>query len=274
MITNRNRPVARLVAVTPPRERPVFGSAKAAFEPFGTDPRGHRPRAGADGRGAAARVGHRVSRWLADACALIDFYLGRSGTARVHPEPVRDRHRRRRRRRDHRLGDRHQDRARQARGLPQRRSRDARAACWRRHGFDLLALDAVTAEQAARLPALHADPFDRRWSAGPAHRPHGADLRCHDGRYGVPVSLVRCEAKGDRLAARRRYRMVCGLRQWLRSAPGNLALAEVEARISRPQAAASSPWLRRQPTFPNSLCQSRGAVRQRPYLCIVARFML
>ena len=30
MITNRNRPVARLVPFTPPRERPVFGSAKAA----------------------------------------------------------------------------------------------------------------------------------------------------------------------------------------------------------------------------------------------------
>ena len=35
VITNRNRPVARLVAVTPPRERPVFGSAKAAFERSG-----------------------------------------------------------------------------------------------------------------------------------------------------------------------------------------------------------------------------------------------
>ena len=29
------------------------------------------------------------------------------------------------------------------------------------HGFDLLDLDAATAEQAANLPPLHADPFDR-----------------------------------------------------------------------------------------------------------------
>lgn len=35
VITNRNRPVARLVSATPPRERPVFGSAKAAFEQSG-----------------------------------------------------------------------------------------------------------------------------------------------------------------------------------------------------------------------------------------------
>ena len=35
VITNRNRPVARLVATTPRRERPVFGSAKAAFDRSG-----------------------------------------------------------------------------------------------------------------------------------------------------------------------------------------------------------------------------------------------
>ena len=35
VITNRNRPVARLVPVNPPRERPVFGSAKAAFDRSG-----------------------------------------------------------------------------------------------------------------------------------------------------------------------------------------------------------------------------------------------
>ena len=35
VITNRNRPVARLVGVSAPRERPVFGSAKAAFERSG-----------------------------------------------------------------------------------------------------------------------------------------------------------------------------------------------------------------------------------------------
>ena len=35
VISNRNRPVVRLVPATPPRERPVFGSAKAAFERSG-----------------------------------------------------------------------------------------------------------------------------------------------------------------------------------------------------------------------------------------------
>ena len=35
VITNRNRPVARLVPIAPPRERPVFGSAKAAFKRSG-----------------------------------------------------------------------------------------------------------------------------------------------------------------------------------------------------------------------------------------------
>ena len=35
VITNHNRPVARLVPFTPSRERPVFGSAKAAFERSG-----------------------------------------------------------------------------------------------------------------------------------------------------------------------------------------------------------------------------------------------
>ena len=35
VITNRNRPVARLVAVTPFRERPVYGAAREAFERSG-----------------------------------------------------------------------------------------------------------------------------------------------------------------------------------------------------------------------------------------------
>ena len=35
VITNGNRPVARLVPTTPRRERPVFGSAKAAFDRSG-----------------------------------------------------------------------------------------------------------------------------------------------------------------------------------------------------------------------------------------------
>jgi prevent-host-death family protein len=35
VITNRNRPVARLVPVAPPLEKPVFGSAKVAFDRSG-----------------------------------------------------------------------------------------------------------------------------------------------------------------------------------------------------------------------------------------------
>jgi prevent-host-death family protein len=35
VITNRNRPVARLVPFAKPRERPVFGSAKEAFDRSG-----------------------------------------------------------------------------------------------------------------------------------------------------------------------------------------------------------------------------------------------
>lgn len=35
VITSRNRPVARLVPVEPPRSRPVFGSAREAFERSG-----------------------------------------------------------------------------------------------------------------------------------------------------------------------------------------------------------------------------------------------
>ena len=35
VITNRNRPVARLVPAAPPRERPVYGAAREAFERSG-----------------------------------------------------------------------------------------------------------------------------------------------------------------------------------------------------------------------------------------------
>lgn len=35
VIKNRNRPVARLVAIEPPKRRPVFGSAREAFERSG-----------------------------------------------------------------------------------------------------------------------------------------------------------------------------------------------------------------------------------------------
>lgn len=35
VIKNRNRPVARLVPIEPPKRRPVFGSAREAFERSG-----------------------------------------------------------------------------------------------------------------------------------------------------------------------------------------------------------------------------------------------
>lgn len=35
VIKNRNRPVARLVPIEPPKRRPVFGSAREAFEKSG-----------------------------------------------------------------------------------------------------------------------------------------------------------------------------------------------------------------------------------------------
>lgn len=55
-------------------------------------------------------------------------------------------------------------------------------------GFALMPLDAATAEQAASLPPLHADPFDRALVAG-AQRT-GRTVLASDrviGRYGVPV---------------------------------------------------------------------------------------
>jgi PIN domain nuclease of toxin-antitoxin system len=57
------------------------------------------------------------------------------------------------------------------------------------HGFDLLPLDPATAEQAAGLPSLHAVPFDRALVAmalrsGRTVLTSGGMI----GRYGVPVS--------------------------------------------------------------------------------------
>jgi PIN domain nuclease of toxin-antitoxin system len=57
------------------------------------------------------------------------------------------------------------------------------------HGFDLLALDAGTAEHAARLPALHANPFDRALVA--LAQRTGRTVLASDaivGHYGVLVS--------------------------------------------------------------------------------------
>ena len=62
------------------------------------------------------------------------------------------------------------------------------AAMLEAHGFDLLPLDPATAEQAANLPPLHADPFDRALVA--LAQRSGRTVLTSDvmiGRYGVPV---------------------------------------------------------------------------------------
>ena len=58
----------------------------------------------------------------------------------------------------------------------------------RSHGFELRPLDAATAEQAARLPSVHADPFDRALVA--LAQRGGLTVLTSDAaiaRYGVPV---------------------------------------------------------------------------------------
>ncbi|MFO1049740.1 MAG: type II toxin-antitoxin system VapC family toxin [Geminicoccaceae bacterium] len=63
------------------------------------------------------------------------------------------------------------------------------AGMLRAHGFDLLPLDAATAEQAGGLPAFHADPFDRALVAI-AQRSGRTVLTSDAGiaQYGVPVA--------------------------------------------------------------------------------------
>ncbi len=59
----------------------------------------------------------------------------------------------------------------------------------RHHGFAQLPLDAETAEEAAGLPAIHADPFDRALVA--TARRTGRTILTKDtgiARYGVPVA--------------------------------------------------------------------------------------
>lgn len=129
-----------------------------------------------------------MSLWLADACALIDFYtadpalpasirsLFETGTAEVAVAATTI----------WEIG------IKTARGrLVDIRSggHATLSGMLASHGFDLLALDAGTAEQAARLPALHADPFDRALVAL-AQRSGRTVLTCDlmIGRYGVPVS--------------------------------------------------------------------------------------
>ena len=112
-------------------------------------------------------MGHRLSRWLADACALIGFY----GSAPDFPAGVRAL-----------LESRSGEVAVAATTIWEIGIKTARdklvdirsgghatlSGMLETHGFDLLALDAGTAEQAARLSALHADPFDRALVARPS----------------------------------------------------------------------------------------------------------
>lgn len=128
-----------------------------------------------------------MSRWLADACALIDFYtadpalpasircLFETGTADVAVAATTV----------WEIG------IKTARGkLVDIRSdgHSTLSGMLESHGFDLLGLDAATAEQAARLPPLHADPFDRALVA--LAQRTGRTVLTTDAmisRYGVPV---------------------------------------------------------------------------------------
>lgn len=129
-----------------------------------------------------------MSRWLADACALIGFYRA----APDFPANVR-----------RLLEDHSTDVAvgaatvweiavKTARGkLPDIRTAGhaTLAAMLEAQGFELLPLDPATAEQAANLPPLHADPFDRALIA--LAQRSGRTVLTSDamiGRYGVRVS--------------------------------------------------------------------------------------
>jgi PIN domain nuclease of toxin-antitoxin system len=132
-------------------------------------------------------VGDRLSLYLADACALIDFYT---------EEPAFPRGLRRL------IEDRTAEIAvaavtvweiaiKSAKGkLVDLRAPDqpTLAGMLQAHGYALLPFDHATAEQAANLPPLHGDPFDRALVAT-AQRT-GRTVLTSDaiiGRYGVPI---------------------------------------------------------------------------------------
>lgn len=132
-------------------------------------------------------MGHRLSRWLADACALIDFYRA----APNFPDGVRAL-----------LENEAGEVAVAATTIWEIAIKTARGklsdirtgghatltSMLTAHGFDLLSLDPATAEQAAGLPLLHADPFDRALVA--LAQRSGRTVLTSDtiiGRYGVPV---------------------------------------------------------------------------------------
>lgn len=133
-------------------------------------------------------MGHRLTRYVADACALIDFY---TGDARLPDRVVRQ------------LQTASSDctvlattvweiavKARLGR-LPNfwAPSNASLGSMLRQDGFALVAFDDQLAEQAAGLPPLHRDPFDRALVA--AAQRLGATILTSDAmiaRYGVPVS--------------------------------------------------------------------------------------
>ena len=132
-------------------------------------------------------MGHRLSRWLADASALVGFYGSTPNfparvRALIEDDPVEVAvvattvwaiaiKTARGKLSDFRVG-----------------AHASLATMLQAHGFTLLALDAATAVQAANLPPFHADPFDRALVA--AAQRSGRAVLTSDAmiaRYGVSV---------------------------------------------------------------------------------------
>jgi PIN domain nuclease of toxin-antitoxin system len=128
-----------------------------------------------------------LSRWLADACALVGFYR----SAPKFPACVRAL-----------MEDDAAEVAVAATTVWEIAIKTARgklsdirvgahaslADMLQAHGFTLLTLDAATAEHAANLPPIHADPFDRALVA--VAQRSGRTVLTSDAaiaRYGVPV---------------------------------------------------------------------------------------
>lgn len=132
-------------------------------------------------------MGYPLSLYLADACALVDFY---TGEARL-PADLR-----------YLIEDATADIAIVATTVWEIAIKTIRGKLvdlrepgfatltdmLTAHGFRLLPFDHATAEQAANLPALHQDPFDRALIAAACRT--GCTVLTSDrmiARYGVPV---------------------------------------------------------------------------------------
>lgn len=132
-------------------------------------------------------MGHRLSLYLADACALIDFYTGYerlsarvAGLFQTAPASCTV------------LATTVWEIAIKARlgRLPDFWSpaHPSLGPMLRHDGFALVAFDDALAERTAGLPPLHGDPFDRALVA--AAQQSGATVLTNDrmiARYGVPV---------------------------------------------------------------------------------------